>query len=202
MYLYILARYRSTQKPLCRKGITVDLTNDLPNCLLDRFTRSTIYRHRLCETCCGLPGEEVKVENNVLFINGIPQNKTLRRNLHLWIPQCQPYDMEHKVEDLSGHSHDVLTAKSARVPNFPATKVPPGMYLSWATTEIIPLTRAHGDLYLFATSKEKQNTSGSLLIFVCHLECLAPHDGNECRKRSNSLSIWDTIRMYDTQGNQ
>ena len=110
------------------KKFTADLTNDLPKKLsywidlpVPPFTAIDFVKRVVA-----LPGEEVKVENNVLFINGVPQNKTFEKEFTFVNSQCQPYDMEHKVEDLSGHSHDVLTAKSARVPNFPATTVPPG----------------------------------------------------------------------------
>ena len=73
-----------------------------------------------------LPGEEVKVVKNVLYINGVPQDKTYKDNHTFVNSKCQPYDTEHHVENLGGYEHEVLTSKIPNVSNFPATIVPEG----------------------------------------------------------------------------
>jgi signal peptidase I len=110
------------------KKFTADLTTDLPKKLsywvdlpIPPFTAIDFVKRVVA-----LPGEEVKIEKNVLFINGLPQNKTYKEGFTFVNSHCQPYNMDYQTEDLGGYEHDMLTAKTSYVPNFPSTIVPQG----------------------------------------------------------------------------
>lgn len=128
VFVYPGSDFEVPKSHFANKKFTSALTTDLPkkasywvDLPFPPFTAIDFVKRVVA-----LPGEEVKIENNVLFINGVPQKKTYQESFQFVNSHCQPYDMEYHKEDLAGHEHDVLTAKSLHVPNYPATIVPEG----------------------------------------------------------------------------
>lgn len=76
----------------------------------------------------GLPGDTVEVRDNVVYLNGKAQSRTYQQDHTFVDDRCTPHQTREYVEDLEGHPHAVLNAKSygARMGNMPPVEVPEG----------------------------------------------------------------------------
>ena len=75
-----------------------------------------------------LPGDEVEVRDNVLYLNGEAQSRTFIERQDFVDDACNRYPTSHYTESLDGHEHEILTATTfgARIGDFPPTVVPEG----------------------------------------------------------------------------
>jgi signal peptidase I len=76
----------------------------------------------------GLPGEEISVRNNVVHINGLPQQRTMLEPVEFVDDRCRKNATRAYTEDLDGLNHTVLNAASygMRMGDYRPTTVPEG----------------------------------------------------------------------------
>jgi len=76
----------------------------------------------------GLPGEEIRVQNNVLYIDGVGQDRTLLEPFAFVDDRCRTIPTRAYMEDLDGLEHTVLNAAAygMRMGDFKQTTVPEG----------------------------------------------------------------------------
>ena len=61
-----------------------------------------------------IPGDRIRVIDNIVYINGKPQNKTNKQDYNFVNDSCLSYPMKSFTEDLEGYSHEILTKASGR----------------------------------------------------------------------------------------
>lgn len=76
----------------------------------------------------GLPGEEIQVKNNVLHINGVPQERTMLEAVDFVDDRCRTNATRSYTENLDGLEHVVLNAASygRRMGDYGPKTVPEG----------------------------------------------------------------------------
>ena len=57
----------------------------------------------------GLPGERIRVDNNVVYINDVPQKKDFIQSYSFVNSQCYSQDTKEFKENLNGYEHEMLT---------------------------------------------------------------------------------------------
>ena len=57
----------------------------------------------------GLPGERIRVSNNVVYINDIPQKKNFTQSFSFVNSVCKAHDTKEFTESLNGYEHAMLT---------------------------------------------------------------------------------------------
>ena len=77
----------------------------------------------------GLPGDEIEVRNNTLYINGKAEDKDYKDTFVFTDDHCNTYPTRLYEEDLEGHDHPVLNAVSngLRMSDYGPATVPEGM---------------------------------------------------------------------------
>ena len=85
---------------------------------------------RLVKRVVGLPGEEVALRNNVLYLNGEPaQYESLDPSVSEAISANQRLAHEFASEGVAGKNHPVMiTPRKSALRSFEAVKVPAGQY--------------------------------------------------------------------------
>ena len=75
-----------------------------------------------------LPGDEVEVRDNVLYINGDVQTRTFLERQDFIDDSCIRAPTKHYTEEFDGAVHEILTATTfgSRLPDYPPTTVPEG----------------------------------------------------------------------------
>lgn len=75
-----------------------------------------------------LPGDEVEVRDNVLYLNGKVQEKTFLARQDFVDDRCLSYPTKHYTESFDGVEHEILNATTfgTRMGDFPPTTVPEG----------------------------------------------------------------------------
>jgi len=75
----------------------------------------------------GLPGETVEVRDNVVYIDGEAQTKTMTEQVDFVDVRCRPIPSNAYEEDLEGTSHALLNSRyGMHLRDYPPTVVPPG----------------------------------------------------------------------------
>ena len=73
-----------------------------------------------------LPGEKVKVQQNVVYINGVPQKKDFVQSFNFVNSGCHSKDTKEYVESLEGYEHSLLTDVGGYGLSMSETTVPEG----------------------------------------------------------------------------
>lgn len=76
----------------------------------------------------GLPGDRISVKDNVLYINGKKQGKSLKQNETFVDDRCRSHETKRYRENLGGYEHDMLNASRStlRMGDYPETLIPEG----------------------------------------------------------------------------
>ncbi len=89
---------------------------------------SAVSQKRLVKRVVGLPGDRVSMSNNVLTINGIELDYTVRTSDANTVAELSSHDLN---ENLLGAEHAIrVNKRPGRAANFATTVVPDGMYLA------------------------------------------------------------------------
>ena len=73
-----------------------------------------------------LPGERIKVQQNIVYINGVPQKKDFVQSFNFVNSSCRSKDTKEFNENLDGHEHAMLTDASGYGLSMQETIVPEG----------------------------------------------------------------------------